>query len=579
MKHYGASLTGANNVVDGGEASVLTIGDTSTHNDKIVIHNQNTASGSTDAAIASTTGLVIAPTAAGRGATHVLGADGREVAITSLVSENSAHDYNATNNFIPVLQLTGTGVSAVPHFIDSTIESEVTAGSVTRSAAPTAEITAQLAVATGDTVLELTSASSTAANGAGIGVGNKFIISSGSAFPANPETEIVYEITSVGTGSGGNRRYRFNPPVDASDNGLGILFFVDQTNAGGATTIHGDVTINAIGATGGNLTVDGDLIVSGTTTTINTATLDVEDSYITAGNTPADNVKLLSNGGLFVETLSGVGSKTYAGIRYGNPDNSATKRWEVTTNATSDDGTTGTWNALGISTATPVTSVTGANGITANDVSSAQTGAISLDVAITGLAIADPDAATPVAGGGLSLDGATDGEQTLGIAGGGITAGQLATSIASTRAGLGNGDANQVLMSQGDGGFAWGSGGGSRRTLAFSKAAANTLIRINRNTDAGRDGVNMNHDLPAASTTNIYKIDVYETVTPANGNGVAQHMILPESIIVYTGAEPAAALPSQAAAPQTVDAAAGDIVIELGATTGVLAGHVVITSN
>ena len=577
MKHYGASLTGANNVVDGGEASVLTIGDASTHNDKIVIHNQNTASGSTDAAIASTTGLVIAPTAAGRGATHVLGADGREVAITSLVSENSAHDYNATNNFIPVLQLTGTGVSAVPHFIDSTIESEVTAGSVTRSAAPTAEITVQLAVTTGDTVLELTSASSGAANTAGIGVGNKFIISSGSAFPANPETEIVYEITSVGTGSGGNRRYRFNPPVDASDNGLGILFFVDQTNAGGATTIHGDVTINAIGATGGNLTVDGDLTVSGTTTTINTATLDVEDQYITAANTAAGSTKAVTEGGLFVEHTSTATTKTFAGIRYGDGATAGTFQWEVCTDANADDGSDGTWSALGVTGANPVTSVSGGAGIEA----SPTTGAVVVTAAVTAVGIANGDT---TAGGGLRLTNgsgaaSTDNAATLGIAPGGITAGQLAADPAGTRAPLANGTDGQVLSSDGNGGFTWESAGGSRTTLAFSKAAANTLIRINRNTDAGRDGVNANHGLPAASTSNIYKIDVYETVTPANGNGVAQHMILPESIIVYTGTEPAAALPSQAANAQTVDAAAGDIVIELGATTAVLAGHVVITSN
>lgn len=85
MKHFGAVLTGDANIVDGGESSILTIGSDALNNDTIVIHNDNTTTGMTDASSdGSVAGLVIVPSTAGRGATHILGADGREVAITSV---------------------------------------------------------------------------------------------------------------------------------------------------------------------------------------------------------------------------------------------------------------------------------------------------------------------------------------------------------------------------------------------------------------------------------------------------------------------------------------------------------------
>ena len=94
MKHYGAVLTGDNNIVDGGESSVLTISGTS-GNDKVVIYNQNDAAtaseyagdvitGDAKTGDAGPSGLVIVPSVAGRGATHILGADGREVEIAAV---------------------------------------------------------------------------------------------------------------------------------------------------------------------------------------------------------------------------------------------------------------------------------------------------------------------------------------------------------------------------------------------------------------------------------------------------------------------------------------------------------------
>ena len=88
MKHYGALLTGVNNEVDGGADSVLTVGD----NDAIIIRAPRLSTAAdlgddiTDAEALAASGLVIATA---NGATHVLGADGREVAIAGFGSVNT----------------------------------------------------------------------------------------------------------------------------------------------------------------------------------------------------------------------------------------------------------------------------------------------------------------------------------------------------------------------------------------------------------------------------------------------------------------------------------------------------------
>ena len=85
MKHYGAVLTGPNNIVDGSESSSLVIGTSSTDNDNLVIHNIAGPSGSTDKLITAS-GLVIVPSAAGRGNSFLIGADGREVSYADVVA-------------------------------------------------------------------------------------------------------------------------------------------------------------------------------------------------------------------------------------------------------------------------------------------------------------------------------------------------------------------------------------------------------------------------------------------------------------------------------------------------------------
>ena len=139
MKHYGAVLTGDNNIVDGGESSVLTISGTS-GNDKVVIYNQNDAAtaseyagdvitGDAKTGDAGPSGLVIVPSVAGRGATHILGADGREVEIaavgggvTAVGTIPVAHDSTVADDtftgtadeyIASALSQTGAGASSV----------------------------------------------------------------------------------------------------------------------------------------------------------------------------------------------------------------------------------------------------------------------------------------------------------------------------------------------------------------------------------------------------------------------------------------------------------------------------------
>ena len=105
MKHYGAVLTGDSNIVDGGESSLLVIGTSSTNDDTLVIHNNNTTTGATDAAAdGSVGGLVLVPSAAGRGETHVIGADGREVEI-----DGNFGSINSTTARVPVKGINAAG--------------------------------------------------------------------------------------------------------------------------------------------------------------------------------------------------------------------------------------------------------------------------------------------------------------------------------------------------------------------------------------------------------------------------------------------------------------------------------------
>ncbi len=87
MKHYGAVLTGDNNTVDGADSSILTVGTASSNNDAIIIHNEAPADATALKALTDF-GLVIVPTSGvtvtSSQISHLLGADGREVALTDV---------------------------------------------------------------------------------------------------------------------------------------------------------------------------------------------------------------------------------------------------------------------------------------------------------------------------------------------------------------------------------------------------------------------------------------------------------------------------------------------------------------
>ena len=65
--------------------------------------------------------------------------------------------------------------------------------------------------------------------------------------------------------------------------------------------VNGDLTMLGAGEFGGNVTVGGDLIVNGTTTTVNTATLEVTDNVIVANKDEAGAGITAGSGGLEIE--------------------------------------------------------------------------------------------------------------------------------------------------------------------------------------------------------------------------------------------------------------------------------------
>ena len=420
MKHFGAQLAGLNNQVDGGEDSLLLVG----ANDTLVIQTPNTTGGQTlDGSVA---GLVIN---SANGSSHVLGADGREIAISSLsTSVNSALT-------IPIAN------AAADAFVNSSLTQ-----------------------------------------------------------------------------------------TDVSD---------------------GTQTVTA----GGNVIITGDLQVNGTTTTVNSTTIDIADRYATYAHTDLTSDKVAIDGGIFVEHIVASGVATYAGIRVG-----ADGVWEVTSNATSDDGTTGTWVDLGLSTG-GIQSVQGGIGIEVSTgakdglTGSAQSPVISLDLRSTEVS---SSATTP--GGGLATvpTGAT-GELSIDF--GGITAGNFATSIATTRTGLANGVAQQALVSQGNGGFAWANVGTVREYIARgTKGTTATFVQIPQ----------ADHGLTfsgGATTAEAFTVQVYEEGT----NRISQ--ILPEAIYIYDTAVSAGAangVPGEGAA------AVGDVFVEFGATALALDYRIII---
>ena len=204
------------------------------------------------------------------------------------------------------------------------------------------------------------------------------------------------------------------------------------------------------------VTIEGNLTVSGTTTTINTATLDVEDRYITTANTDLSADKATMAGGIFVEAEITDTATTqevrYAGIRYGNGGGTGSTDfgWEIAVDASADDGSNGTWQ-------------------------------------------------------------------------------RIATGDSSV----------------------------SKFAHSYAKAAATTFIAVPQST----------HGLPAANTTTeLYTVQVYE-----DGTGNWEQQIIPEQVIVATGA-----IAAGAAFTGSPAAVAGDVLVLFGATAATVNGRIVI---
>ena len=141
-------------------------------------------------------------------------------------------------------------------------------------------------------------------------------ISEFTALTAPASTDVLPIIDVSGTGTGTNNKITYanllSKAPDGSASAPAFSFNSDNNSgiSGGSDTLTfstagvGRMTISSAGL----VTIPGDLTVSGTTTTINTTNLDVEDKNITLGkvSTPSDTTA--DGGGL---TLKGASDKTF----------------------------------------------------------------------------------------------------------------------------------------------------------------------------------------------------------------------------------------------------------------------------
>tara|TARA_R100001440_G_scaffold1320_1_gene4384 strand:- start:1849 stop:4029 length:2181 start_codon:yes stop_codon:yes gene_type:complete len=136
------------------------------------------------------------------------------------------------------------------------------------------------------------------------------------ALTAPASSDVLPIIDVSGTGSGTNNKITYanllSKAPDGSASAPSFSFNSDNNSgiSGGSDTLTfstngvGRLTISSVGL----ITIPGDLTVGGTTTTINTTNLDVEDKNITLGkvSTPSDTTA--DGGGL---TLKGASDKTF----------------------------------------------------------------------------------------------------------------------------------------------------------------------------------------------------------------------------------------------------------------------------
>ena len=388
MKHYGASLAGLSNQIDGGENSVLTVG----ADDSVIISTSraedstkygNTAP--TGTALSDSEGLIILTENAD---THVLSADGSEVSIASIAAGGHTAAFNSMDYVLPMRGRDANGNlewdnSPVRQIITRTAETDwpaftATLGGSRQSTTANATITGadltafvarfprysyQPATFRIGTTTYHGSFSRLSADATTTVVG-EFRLPSGQSFNFVIGTTTLIIPRTAGTETVGNVEIRV-PDADTAHLLIRNVSNQAATAAGTVLTVQGDASF------GNDVVITGDLTVSGDSTVLNTATVVSEDKYL-AVNSQVDADGNLTgtptaDGGLLVRkatptTVQAGGMVTndntpanntglYAGIRFNEnaPAAGATNNggiWEVSRGVAADGSTDPAWTRI-----------------------------------------------------------------------------------------------------------------------------------------------------------------------------------------------------------------------------------------
>ena len=606
MKHYGAVLTGDNNIIDGGESSILRVGDS---NDAFIIGTPNISGSTFD----SNTSTWTHPTAGGlsieslNGETHVLGADGREIAVASIATGGTGATYNSILDRLPVLGHTSHGAfewensfliqtggttrtvtTQVVGILDQ-IQSAGGNASVTLGALNTpvpavnneqndaAELQLFLDTFPMNTWTPVTFRIG-ALDGTPIpgsfyrtnALGGWLSRSVGQWSGANVNAGVVLDLAS--TDIGNHDRVEFSDisgtpsPIDVHVTGRAIIGLADT----GATAFDDNIGGNSL-VVSGNALVTGNLEITGEVvrTEVTENTLIVQDKYIVAN--AGQGAAPTANGGMLVELATPVNQQsnaapaapntlgTHAGIRF-----TEGVGWQISNGTTASGGVVNDWASIGTADA-GVDQIVGQGGLTiAGTAVPSVTGAFDGDVTIS-LAVSDDfltNRGEDLATGANDATVVSDGTGLLVLADNRIKEPKLATkAIAAgtagfTGAGAAAPTAGQVLAfaDAADGTFTWvnaAEGTVSKGVFTGTKGAAATSFTITVAQINTALGTTADEDLI---------ISVYEAITTGGVQGYSQ--ILPESIVINDG--------------NGATGDAGDVVITTGATTAALAYKVII---
>ena len=235
MKHYGALLTGANNTV-AEDSSVLTVGNSTAAQgvaatqDSIVIYNLAGPSGATDKAV-SAAGLVIVPSAVGRGNTHILGADGREVEIAAI----GGNSLNSRETFIPTKGVDADGNDI---FVNSIISEEFDTTTPTPSNYDM----------TGDSATTTTNSNAVGVNiGGNLNVTNNLSVTGNTTITGNLDVTGSTNFRHETISQYSDTFIELNVAQDkttASLNGTGGLLVEHTFDAGGGNALYGGLRFN-----------------------------------------------------------------------------------------------------------------------------------------------------------------------------------------------------------------------------------------------------------------------------------------------------------------------------------------------